>query len=187
VTSDQERQLAGLMHLAQRGDREAYGELLASLTSVARRFVRGRVGDVSWTEDVVQEVLITVHRARHTYDPARAFAPWFYAIASNRLIDVIRRERRIAGREHGMDTLPEPVAATTPTRQGDIDVVSIRRAVASLPERQRDVIEGMKFRDESVREVSSRLGISEAAVKITAHRGYKALRRLLGGSADADR
>jgi RNA polymerase sigma factor (sigma-70 family) len=60
-------------------------------------------------------------------------------------------------------------------------VEKIRLAVASLPPRQRDVIEGMKFRDESVREVSSRLGISEAAVKITAHRGYLKLRRLLGG------
>ena len=74
MTGEQERQLADLMRLAQRGDREAYGELLARLTPFARRYVRGRVGDVSWLEDVAQDILISVHRARQTYDPARAFA-----------------------------------------------------------------------------------------------------------------
>jgi RNA polymerase sigma-70 factor (ECF subfamily) len=186
VTSEQERQLADLMRVAQGGDREAYGELLARLTPFARRYVRGRVGDVSWLEDVAQEILISVHRARHTYDAARAFAPWFYAIAANRVIDGVRRERRIAGREMAVDVLPEP-AALPSERAGDaIDVQAVRRAVAALPARQRAVIEAMKFHDESVRDVSGRLGMSEAAVKITAHRGYKALRRLLGGDR-ADR
>jgi DNA-directed RNA polymerase specialized sigma24 family protein len=40
----------------------------------------------------------------------------------------------------------------------------------------------MKMRDESVREVAGRLGMSESAVKITAHRGYQALKRLLRGT-----
>lgn len=180
MTTEQERQLAGLMHLAQQGDREAYGELLARITAIARRYVRGRMGNVAWVDDAVQETLMSVHRARHTYDASRAFAPWFYAIASNRLVDVLRREGRIAGRERGVDVLPEEHTGP-PLARDDIDVEKIRLAVASLPPRQRDVIEGMKFRDESVREVSSRLGISEAAVKITAHRGYLKLRRLLGG------
>jgi RNA polymerase sigma-70 factor (ECF subfamily) len=57
-------------------------------------------------EDVVQETLISVHKARHTYDPARPFAPWFYAIASHRVVDVFRRDRRVASREQGSDELP---------------------------------------------------------------------------------
>jgi DNA-directed RNA polymerase specialized sigma24 family protein len=48
------------------------------------------------------------------------------------------------------------------------------------------VIEGLKFKDQSVRDVAGRLKMSESAVKVTAHRGYKMLRRLLEGPARED-
>lgn len=172
------------MRLAQRGDQRAYASLLVLLTGVTRQFARGRLGAVVWIDDVVQETLLAIHGARQTYDPARPFAPWFYAIASSRMIDVIRRERRVASRQVATDVLPEPVA---PGRdRDDIDVDAVHAALASLPPRQREVIERLKFRDESVREVSSGLGMSESAVKVTAHRGYRALRRLLGGTRRED-
>ena len=149
------------------------------LTTVTRRFARARVGDVGWLDDVVQETLLTIHGARHTYDPTRPFAPWFYAIASSRMIDVLRRERRVQSREIADDTLPERPSEVM--REAEIDVKAIHAALATLPARQRDVIEGMKFRDESVREVAGRTRMTESAVKVTAHRGYQRLRRLLGG------
>ena len=95
MTPEQERQSADWMRLAQTGDQTAYASLLVMLTTVTRQFARARVGNVGWVDDVVQETLLTIHGARRTYDPARPFAPWFYAIASNRLIDVLRRERRV--------------------------------------------------------------------------------------------
>jgi RNA polymerase sigma-70 factor (ECF subfamily) len=51
----------------------------------------------------------------------------------------------------------------------------------ALPARQRQVIAAMKFHDRSVREIAGRLRMTESAVKVTAHRGYKALRRMLRG------
>lgn len=182
MTSEQERQAAVWMRLAQGGDQAAYASLLALLTSVTRRFTRARVGDVGWVDDAVQETLLTIHGARHTYDPARPFAPWFYAIASSRMIDVLRRERRVRTREIAGDTVPEPPSERA--NDDDIDVQAIHAALASLPARQRDVIEGMKFRDESVREIAGRTQMTESAVKVTAHRGYRTLRRLLGGRHD---
>lgn len=179
MTPEQERQSAVWMRLAQEGDQPAYASLLAMLTSVTRRYARARVGDVGWVDDVVQETLLTIHGARHTYDPSRPFAPWFYAIASSRMIDVLRCERRIRSREIADEALPEP--ASEVARESDVDVQAIHAALASLPARQRDVIEGMKFRDESVREIAGRMRMTESAVKVTAHRGYRALRRLLGG------
>jgi RNA polymerase sigma-70 factor (ECF subfamily) len=184
VTNDQERQAAAWMRLAQRGDQRAYASLLVLLTGVTRQFARGRLGAVAWIDDVVQETLLAIHGARQTYDPARPFAPWFYAIASSRMIDAIRRERRVASRQVATDVLPEPVARGS--GRDDIDVDAVHAALASLPPRQREVIERLKFRDESVREVSSGLGMSESAVKVTAHRGYRALRRLLGGTRRED-
>jgi RNA polymerase sigma-70 factor (ECF subfamily) len=183
VTEEQEVQSAQWMRLAQAGDQDAYAQLLALLTSVTRHYARGKSGAVPWVEDVVQETLISVHKARHTYDSARPFAPWFYAIAAHRVIDVYRRERRVASREQGSDELPEPATVRTVERAGDIDMDKVRAALASLPARQRDIIEGLKLRDESVRALASRLGMSESAVKVTAHRGYLALKKILGVKA----
>jgi RNA polymerase sigma factor (sigma-70 family) len=182
VTPEQERQGAVLTRMAQAGDQDAYTSLLLLLTSTTRKFARARLGSVPWIDDVVQETLLTVHRALHTYDPARPFGPWFYAIASTRLIDAVRRERRVTRwevpRDPGFD-VAEPSAGDR-----DIDVEAIRAAVRLLPERQRDVIEGLKFRDESVREVASRTNMTISAVKVTAHRGYRALRQMLGGQRE---
>jgi RNA polymerase sigma-70 factor (ECF subfamily) len=179
VTPDQERAATDLMARAQQGDRDAYAELLVLATGTIRRLVRSRWGDVAWVDDAVQETLMSIHKARHTFDPARPFVPWLYAIAGNRIIDVARRERRVGGREFGMDELPEPPVPAEPN--AGLDVERIRAALSQLPERQRRVIEGLKFKDESVREVGARMQMSDSAVKVTAHRGYKTLRRLLGG------
>lgn len=170
------------------GDELAYAELLVLLTSATARYVRRKYGAVAWVDDVVQETLMTVHRSRHTYDARRPFAPWFYAIAATRLIDVWRREHRVARREIGADDLPDP-AGEVPAAWSDrsaIDVERIRQAVRALPVGQRTVVHALKYRGESVRTVSARLGMTEGAVKISAHRGYNALRRLLGGSHRAN-
>jgi RNA polymerase sigma-70 factor (ECF subfamily) len=185
VTAEQEQQSAVLMRLAQGGDQAAYASLLVLLTSTTRHFARARLGAVPWIDDVVQETLLAVHRARQTYDPGRPFAPWFYAVASSRLIDAVRRERRVTSRELPGDQLPEPHADQVSERD-EIDVDAIHAAVASLPPQQREVIEALKFQDQSVREVAGRLSMSESAVKVTAHRGYQALKRLLRGERHED-
>jgi RNA polymerase sigma-70 factor (ECF subfamily) len=178
VTREQEAEAQGLMRLAQTGDQLAYASLLVMLTTVARRFARARVGDSSWIDDVVQETLIAVHGARQTYDVNRPFAPWFYAIASSRLIDAIRREKRVLSREIASEVLPDMAASEKD--EETIDIKAIHAAVATLPRRQREVIEQLKLQDRSVREVAGQLKMSEGAVKVTAHRGYRVLRKLLG-------
>lgn len=71
------------MSLAQDGNRQAYEDLLTRVSGLVLAFVRRRVGDAPWSEDVMQECLVALHKARHTYDPARPFAPWM-GLARNR-------------------------------------------------------------------------------------------------------
>src|SRR5262249_18067551 len=150
------------------------------LATAARRYARGRVGDVPWLDDVVQETLLAVHAARRTYDRRRPLAPWFYAILSNRLIDVLRKEHRVRSREIVPDMLPEPDVAVGGAHRDDVDFERVKAALAALPARQREIVSALKLGDASVRDVSHRFGMSESAVKVTAHRGYQALRRFLG-------
>lgn len=182
MTPDGEEDLGRLMVRAQGGDRDAYEDLLSRVAGLVRGYVRRRVGDAVWVDDVVQECLMAIHRARHTYDPARPFTPWLYAIAQNRLIDALRQKKRRLLRELQPDaSWAEPGAR--PRQERDLILQDVRRAVAELPVHQRQVIELLKFEDRSVREVAVELGMSESNVKVTAHRGYRALRRRIEGWA----
>jgi RNA polymerase sigma-70 factor (ECF subfamily) len=182
VTREEEQRAAGLMKRAQRGDAIAYAELLTMLTAAARRFARHRLGDSPAVEDVTQETLISVHTGRRFYDPRRPFAPWFFAILSRRVIDAVRRERRLLQREVAPRRMPEVAAAAEPLdegiRRGDAD--RLHAALATLPARQREIIHSLKFREESVRDIAARMGMSPSAVKVAAHRAYRLLRRRLG-------
>jgi RNA polymerase sigma-70 factor (ECF subfamily) len=187
VIPETELLAARLIAAAQSGDAAAYDQALRLLADAARAYVWRRVGPAEWREDVVQDILLTVHRARHTYDPARPFGPWFYAIAGARLIDAIRSRRRVILREVVDD---EAVARQVDTRSdAALPAVSERLALAmaSLPRVQREVVSLLKFDDLSVREVAARLGLSESAVKTTAHRGYARLRSKVKGMRRDDR
>lgn len=184
VSAEQEAELGRLMVAAQHGDRVSYETLLTRVAGLARAFVRKRAGDTSWCDDVVQESLLAVHRARHTYDPARPFAPWVYAIVQNRFIDALRVQRRRLLRELQADATIE-FGGRAP-QERDALLRDVRRAVSGLPTNQRRVIELLKFEDLSVREVAARLGMTESNVKVTAHRGYRALRKQMEEWTGAD-
>ena len=158
----------------------AYAELLTMLASTARTYVRRRLGDHPGVEDVVQETLLSVHQARRTYDSGRPFAPWFFAILSNRLADARRRQLRISRREVA-GAVPD---TAMPDRRGSdvmgVDLAAVNAAIETLPTRQRAIVRALKLQDESVRDVADRLGMSASAVKVAAHRAYRTLRGLLG-------
>lgn len=92
----QEQHLAGLMRAAQAGDRRAYSELLHVLASLVRETVRQRfpVLQSQEIEDLVQNILLSLHAARATYDPTRPFLPWLMAIARNGMVHSARRYAR---------------------------------------------------------------------------------------------
>jgi RNA polymerase sigma-70 factor (ECF subfamily) len=171
------------MAASQAGNAGAYDELLRLLASAARGVVGRRIGRVDWAEDVVQDVLLTVHRSRMTYDPARPFGPWFYAIVTSRLVDALRaRRRRGTAEPFDEDALQGWSPARADTGPSDDVRLVLAQAVARLPRVQREVVSLLKYEDLSVRDVASRLGMSESAVKVTAHRGYAHLRQRLKGA-----
>lgn len=181
MTAEDEQEYRTLMVRAQGGDAVAYDQCLSGLSRDLRGYVRSRVGDVPWADDVVQDCLISLHGARHTYDAERSFAAWFYAIARNRMIDGIRHAARRRHREIAMDVLPDRAAAPRPD-----DERVLQDALVQLPSRQREIITALKVEGDSVREVAGRLAMTESAVKVAAHRGYKTLRRLLRREDDDD-
>lgn len=93
-----EAELAALMWAAQEGDSVAYTAVLTAVTPIVRRVATSRWTGSDEADDVVQDVLLSLHQVRHTYDPDRPFLPWLMAIARNRLADTQRRQVRRAKR-----------------------------------------------------------------------------------------
>ena len=175
-----DQQLAELLHKAQGGDQVAYERFLREASVVLRAFLAKRMRSASdRVEDVLQETLLTVHRARHSYLTGRPIGPWLYAICEHRMAEFYRRHRRIEAVEISAELEGMGVAdRSEPEAQGLGDLAW--EALMRLPLKQRVIIEYLKLQDLSVKEVAVQAGMSESAVKITAFRGYEAIRKMLG-------
>jgi RNA polymerase sigma-70 factor (ECF subfamily) len=173
---------SALMAAAQSGDARAYRQLLAELAPFLRFVARRRGLDPASCDDVAQDIMLTIHRVRHTYDPDRPFVPWVLSIAYRRIIDLHRRDGRIRGQETSVPELLETFPDPTPNL--DLEIAEqrewLRQALVSLPRKQREALELVKLRDMSVAEAAARSGQSPGAIKVNVHRAIKSLRAILG-------
>jgi RNA polymerase sigma-70 factor (ECF subfamily) len=173
-------QLGAWMAAAQRGDHDRYRDLLEAVQPLVLGYVRKRIESESAAEDVTQEVLLTMHRVRHTYDPGRPFEPWLFAIARSRLIDHLRRRRRLSALEVMTDTLPEVAESAAMETAGSSAFEILER----LPSTQREAFAMLKLEGLTTEEAAQRAGVSVSALKVRAHRAYKALRKALAAKSD---
>ncbi|MBL6454150.1 sigma-70 family RNA polymerase sigma factor [Belnapia sp. T6] len=171
----------GWMAAAQAGDAAAYDRLLRAALPLLRAVARRRIINAAEAEDAVQDALLTIHRLRHSYEPARPIRPWLVAICERRAIDRLRRQSRRGGRESPIEDWHETLA-TPGANQGEERVASaeLRAAVAELSEAQRTALGLAKLEGLSLAEASARSGMSVGALKVATHRAVKALRRRLG-------
>jgi RNA polymerase sigma-70 factor (ECF subfamily) len=127
---------------------------------------------------------MTLHRVRHTYDPARPFTQWLAVLARRRSIDVLRRRLRVAAIEVADDTAYETFADPAAYRQKEAAEAreGLGAALAGLSAGQREAVELLRLRELSLAEASRRSGKSVGALKVNMHRALKALRQTLRGS-----
>lgn len=159
------------------GDGVAYAEFLGHLAPVLRRVI-GRKIPVSEVEDVLQEVLISIHKARHTYDGTRPLMPWVMAITSFRITDHLRksysemRHRRVDIADY--ENVLEAVTITPGEHE------SMEEVLAGVPDRERKILSLMHMEGYTARQIGAQLGMEESAVKVAAHRAIKKIRERLG-------
>lgn len=170
--------LSALMRSARQGDDEAYRRLLghvsAWLRSVVRRGLTSAGRGTADSEDIVQETLLAMHLKRETWDEAQPLEPWLRAIARHKLTDHLRRR----GFHDHVDI---DDYANSPEAAVDVDAtvtMDSRRLLASLPERQRRIVEEISLEGRRAADVAARLGMSEGAVRVSLHRALKTLAAL---------
>jgi len=181
------RDWSGLMARAQDGDRHAYRALLEDMTPYLRTLAARCFREPSDAEDAVQDVLLTVHAIRHTYDPGRPFGPWLVAIANRRIIDRLRRQIRARSREIELTTEHEtfsPDAANFHFEDASADSAALHAAIATLAPDQRLAISLLKLKEMSLKEAALASGRSVSALKVATHRAIKSLRKRLRQSSE---
>ncbi|MFA5950082.1 MAG: RNA polymerase sigma factor [Hyphomicrobium sp.] len=171
------------MRAAQEGDHAAYSLLLSEILPVLRGVVRKRWRNPQDVEDIVQDILLSLHSVRHTYDPHRPFLPWLMTISTRRVADAARRVYARSANETTVEIMPETFAGdeTKSFEHVSNDKETVRTALSTLPAGQREAIELMKIRGLSLQEASDHTGKSVASLKVTVHRAIKAMRQALNG------
>jgi RNA polymerase sigma-70 factor (ECF subfamily) len=181
VSGDRERELGELMRAAQDGDAVAYERLLRLLTDMLRRIVRSqrRFLQAADVEDIVQDILLSLHSVRSSYDPGRAFFPWLMSIVHNRMVDAARRSARRAKNEVAIGESYETFSldGTKDTEEKLIDADMLSHALGTLPAGQRRALQMLKIRELSLRDAAQASGLSVAALKVAVHRAMQSLRK----------
>ena len=172
---ERSRLRAQLMEALQKGDPDACSALFDDIGPSLTYFLRRRVGDAHELEDVYQEVLMALFEARHTYEPGRPFEPWLFAIARNIAVDYSRRRWSRARWEELVAEPPEQLAEAFNRGTPELETL-----LAKLPSDQREAFAMLKLDGLSIETASAKAGVSAGALKVRAHRAYKALKRLLG-------
>ncbi|PYE43131.1 RNA polymerase ECF family sigma subunit [Rhizobium sp. PP-F2F-G20b] len=174
-----ESELKVLMLLSLDGDEKAYRCLLNVLRHLLEHYYGRRLAraDKTDVDDLVQETLLALHQRRITYDRERPFTAWFFTIARHKLVD---HHRRTGGRGHvGLDAveaIPDGYREDAVAAQ-----IDIQRLLAVLPAWQAEAIRQVRLDGRSIAEAALHSGRSEATVKVSIHRGIKALAARLRG------
>jgi RNA polymerase sigma-70 factor (ECF subfamily) len=173
---DQWKSWAFLMGQIQEGDMEAYALLLSEISPLIFNYVRKRVFNSSQVEDVYQDVLLTFHKARHTYQTNRPFSPWLFTVVRNAVWAALSKRHKVTQKEIQLETLPE-TSAQVHKEEGLED--DLQDALNALPEANRRAVEMLKLQGMDLETAARELGISKVALKVRAHRGYAQLRKKL--------
>lgn len=155
-----------------------YDQLAPRLYGYLLRQTRG---DRARAEDLLQQTLLHIHRARDRFIPGAEVMPWAFAIARRLLVDAIRRGKREVLTDDGeLDVGASDLPTALDLVHGRELAAMVETVLARLPQSQRVAFELIKHEGLSVAEAAEVLGTTVAAVKLRAHRAYQALRVALG-------
>ena len=159
------------------GDQRVYQGLLLEISKMVRAYISKKISSPTDVEDITQEVLCSIHKARHTYDGARPLKPWVFAIATYRLNDFLRKAyKRNEHEAVDYDSVENYLGESVTDEDSSNELLDI---VAQLPERDKQIVLMMKVEGYSAKEVAHKLDMSVSAVKVAAHRAYKKLKIMI--------
>ncbi|HEY1691780.1 MAG TPA: RNA polymerase sigma factor [Polyangiaceae bacterium] len=163
------------------GDDAAFGTVYDALAPRLYGYLLRQTRDRARAEDLVQQTMLHIHRARARFIPGAEVTPWAFAIARRLLVDSLRRGRReVLATDDELDGRADRRPSAEELVQARELATRVEGVLARLPQSQRAAFELIKNEGLSVAEAAQVLGTTVAAVKLRAHRAYEALRSALG-------
>lgn len=167
-------QWSQLMAKAQQGDNRSYSQLLTELLQYLKPYVLGKVKRDELADDIIQNVLLSIHNARHTFNTEKDFKPWLMAIVNNRILDYWRKHKRKFEKEVSIDNFSLDGAASDIT---NIELELFEKALTHLNENQKAIFKLINIDGLSIPEVAKQLQMTESAVRVNAHRSFKRIQK----------
>jgi RNA polymerase sigma factor (sigma-70 family) len=164
---------------AQGGDQAAYRTLLSSLSPFVKRVIIKTLPTPDAADDIVQEVLLSVHKALRTYAPDRPFVPWLMAIVNFRRTDYLRTH--YAQNHHmkaDIESLEWMEEGSSPADTADT-IKDVQDALNTLSPQQKNIFQLVKVDGYSMEETAQKTGMTAGAVKVSVHRTIQKLREKL--------
>src|SRR5579863_5119611 len=175
-----------LMLDVKAGDEASFDFLLQKYRMPLVNFLYRMVRDRATAEDLAQEVFLRVYRARKQYTPSAKFTTWLFRIATNLALNSVR-DNRYRKLETSLDAPAEDDSAPmmelrSPDMRIDEHLMEraraeiIRRAILTLPEKQRAAVLLHKYEEMDYGEIAKIMECSESALKSLLFRAYETLR-----------
>lgn len=177
--TDDARHWSGLLvSVGRHQDGAAFEELFRHYAPRVKAYLMRTGLSAAMAEDCMQDVMVTLWRKAHLYDPARAGAStWLYAIARNRKIDLVRRAGRAEPEDLPWGPEPEPAPADALAMAQETDLLA--EAIADLPDKQRDLVERAYFGDATHVEIAAATGLPLGTIKSRIRLGIDRLRHAM--------
>lgn len=169
---------AQIYAIRDKQDQAAFAELFAHFAPRVKGFLMKSGADASLAEECTQEVMATLWRKAHMFDPSRASAAtWIFTIARNRKIDALRKQRRPEPEDLTWGPEAEPEQADVLGLAQETEQLAV--AIRDLPEKQRSLIEQAYFGDLSHSEIAEITGLPLGTIKSRIRLGLERLRHAL--------
>jgi RNA polymerase sigma factor (sigma-70 family) len=167
VTADENTKaqwVANMAAIAQDQDREAFAEIFWHFAPRVNGFLIKSGANPSFAEECMQDVMATLWRKAHMYDPSRAsVATWIFTIVRNRKIDLLRRYARPEPEELPWGPEQAPNRADVIALQQD--TTWLAEALATLPAKQRELIKHTYFGDFTHSEIAIETALPLGTIK----------------------
>ena len=145
-------------------DTAAFEELFNHFAPRVKAFLMKSGADHQMAEECSQEVMATVWRKAHLFDPSRASAStWIFTIARNKKIDAIRKQNRPEPEQLYQDQDYEPDQETIVELQQETE--RLTSALEELPEKQRVLVEKAYLGELSHSEIAAITGLPLGTIK----------------------
>jgi RNA polymerase sigma-70 factor, ECF subfamily len=182
---------AELMLRVRDGDGASFAILLEKHRLPVIHFLYRMVQNQGVAEELAQEVFLRVYRSRESYEPTAKFTTWLFRIATHLALNSLRdgKHRRAEERldDDSGDTPARQVSDQRPSVEQKMvyqaRMEEIRRAVATLPEKQRAAVLMHKYEEMEYSQIAKVLNCSESAIKSLLFRAYETLRARLAHMA----